>query len=118
MEKWIYKIESPELDNQTCLFHETLFHNANGYIGIRACPEEGYPEDYQTIRGTYINGFYDLVEVKHAEKLYGFISEKQAMINVADTQTIEVYLDGERFSPFAGGVSTPALVRSEGWYHR
>lgn len=104
MEKWIYKIESPELDNQTCLFHETLFHNANGYIGIRACPEEGYPEDYQTIRGTYINGFYDLVEVKHAEKLYGFISEKQAMINVADTQTIEVYLDGERFSPFAGEV--------------
>ncbi len=43
MEKWIYKIEAPKLDNETCLFHETLFHNANGYLGVRSCPEEGYP---------------------------------------------------------------------------
>lgn len=104
MEKWIYKIEAPKLDNETCLFHETLFHNANGYLGVRSCPEEGYPPDYDTVRGTYINGFYDLVEVCHAEKLHGFIDEKQVMLNIADTQTIEVYLESERFSMFEGEI--------------
>lgn len=104
MPKFIYKIKSPQLDNDTCLFHETLFHNANGYLGVRSCFEEGYPEEYTTVRGSYLNGFYDFVDVKHAEKLYGFIEEKQVMLNVADTQTIEIFLDGERFSMFQGKI--------------
>lgn len=104
MKKWTYKLTSPKLDNETCLFHETLFHNANGYLGVRSCFEEGYDEKYDSIRGTYINGFYDFVEVKHAEKLYGFIDEKQVMLNIADTQGIEIYLDDERFSMFDGEV--------------
>ncbi len=57
MEKWIYKIEAPKLDNETCLFHETLFHNANGYLGVRSCPEEGYPPDYDTVRALILMDF-------------------------------------------------------------
>ncbi len=44
------------------------------------------------------------MEVCHAEKLHGFIDEKQVMLNIADTQTIEVYLESERFSMFEGEI--------------
>ena len=43
-EKWIYKIDDLKLDNEALLVNETIFHNANGYIGIRSNFEEGYPE--------------------------------------------------------------------------
>jgi len=104
MSKYIYQVKALDLTNDTCLFQETLFHNANGYLGVRACFEEGYPEGYTSVRGTYLNGFYDFSAVKHAEKLYGFIDEKQVMLNVADTQGIEIFLGGERFSMFRGEI--------------
>ena len=97
-EKWIYKIDDLKMDNEALLVNETIFHNANGYIGVRSNFEEGYPEGYDTIRGSYINGFYDIAEMKQAEKLYGMAEEKETMLNVADGQTICVYLDGEKFS--------------------
>ena len=74
-EKWIYKIDDLKLDNEALLVNETIFHNANGYIGIRSNFEEGYPEGYDTTRGSYINGFYDIAEMKQAEKLYGMAEE-------------------------------------------
>ena len=40
----------------------TVFHNANGYIGVRSDFEEGYAQGYDTIRGSYINGFYDIAK--------------------------------------------------------
>ena len=103
-EKWIYKINDLKLDNESLLVNETIFHNANGYIGVRSNFEEGYPEGYDTIRGSYINGFYDVAEMKQAEKLYGLAEEKETMLNVADGQTIRIYLDKEKFSMFDGEV--------------
>jgi alpha,alpha-trehalose phosphorylase len=93
-----------KLDNNTLLLHETLFHNANGYIGVRSAFEEGFPADYKTVRGQYINGFYDFHEAKQAERLYGLVQEKQTMLNVADTQSVSVYFDDEPFSMFTGTV--------------
>ncbi|MDF2589712.1 MAG: treP [Anaerocolumna sp.] len=98
----VYEINDINLENDELMLYETLFHNANGYIGIRSCFEEGYEKGYNTIRGTYINGFYDIVEMKQAEKLYGLIEEKQAMLNIADTQSIELKIDNESFSLFEG----------------
>ena len=103
-EKWIYKIDDLKMDNEALLVNETIFHNANGYIGVRSNFEEGYPEGYDTIRGSYINGFYDIAEMKQAEKLFGMAEEKETMLNVADGQTICVYLDGKKFSMFDGEV--------------
>jgi alpha,alpha-trehalose phosphorylase len=73
-------------------------------VGIRGNFEEGYEEAYDTIRGTYINGFYDFSEVKHGEKLQGFIEKKQKIINVTDVQGIELFIAGDRFSVFEGEV--------------
>lgn len=102
--KGIYKLENPALDNYSLLLHETLFHNANGYIGIRSAFEEGYPGGYQSMRGQYINGFYDITEMEPPERLYGLIDEKQVMLNVMDTQTIRLFIDEEEFSMFTGEV--------------
>jgi len=119
-EKWIYKISNLKLDDEDLLVNETIFHNANGYLGVRSNFEEGYPEGYDTIRGSYINGFYDIVEMKQAEKLYGMAEEKQTMLNVADGQTIYLKIDGEEFSMFQGTVleSSRWLDMREGYTAR
>ena len=93
-----------KLRSYDLLLNETLFHNANGYIGIRSAFEEGYPDTFSTIRGQYINGFYDFTPAKQAENMYGLVQEKQTMLNIADTQSIKIYFDGEAFSMFEGTV--------------
>lgn len=99
-----YETDHFALDNDSLLLGETLFHNANGYLGVRGNFEEGYQEGYDSIRGIYINGFYDFASMPQAEKLCGLTEEKQTMLNVADTQGIELYVEGERFSLFEGNV--------------
>ncbi|MDR2392690.1 MAG: beta-phosphoglucomutase [Treponema sp.] len=118
--KMIYKIENLQTENAALLLNETLFHNANGYIGIRSNFEEGYPEGLDSIRASYINGFYDFAEMKQAEKLYGFTEEKQTILNVADTQGIRLFLAGEEFSMFRGTVlqSERTLNMAEGYTER
>lgn len=106
----IFRIQTPPLDNYHILLHETLFHNANGYLGIRYDFEEGYPEDYNFIRSQYLNGFYDLVSVPQPERLYGLVQEKQIMLDVANTQTIMLLLEDEQFSMFTGTVLNSSLT--------
>jgi alpha,alpha-trehalose phosphorylase len=100
----VYEIDNLSLDNNDLILNETVFHNANGYIGIRSNFEEGYPDGFDTIRGSYINGFYDIAEMRQAERLYGLVEDKQTMLNVADTQTIQLFVDGERFHLFEGDI--------------
>lgn len=98
----VYEVESPSLDNYNILLNEAIFHNANGYIGIRYDFEEGYPKDYKCTRSQYINGFYDFADMKQPEGLYGLAKRKQIMLNVADTQSIKLFAEDEEFSMFEG----------------
>ena len=86
------------------MLHETLFHNANGYLGVRASLEEGAPQGYKTMRGMYLNGFYEIVPMKQSESLCNLIEEKDSMLNIADVQTLTLSFDGEEFSMFNGKV--------------
>lgn len=119
-DKFVYEVNVPELDNGTLMHYETIFHNANGYIGVRSNFEEEYPVGYDSIRGSYINGFYDIAQMKQAEKLCGFVEEKQTMLNVADTQGIRLILGDEEFSMFEGEVleSSRSLYMKEGYTQR
>lgn len=99
-----YEVNEFALDEDSLKLAETIFHNANGYIGVRGCLEEGYPDGYDTVRGTYINGFYDFVSMPQAEKLCGLIEEKQTMVNIMDTQTLFLTVCGEKFSMFEGTI--------------
>lgn len=100
----VYEVENFSLDLRQVKLHEVLFHNANGYIGIRYDLEEGYPPGYGVTPSQYINGFYDYAKLPQAEKLYGLVEEKQTVLNVANTQTIRIAFDDEEFSMFTGTV--------------
>ncbi len=85
---------------------ETIFHNANGYLGVRGCFEEGTPEGAQSVRGCYINGFYDTVDLKYPETLYGFPTTAQRIVNLPDVQTVKMWVNGQAFSLSEGTVMT------------
>ncbi len=93
--------EHTQKDNN---LNETLFHNANGYIGIRGALEEGVPNDWNTMRGSYINGFYDVIPMKQAENLCNFVDKKDTMVNLADTMSIECKVNGEYFDMLHGNL--------------
>ncbi|MFG6117924.1 glycoside hydrolase family 65 protein [Thalassobacillus sp. B23F22_16] len=99
-----WSIESKEVNHNDFLTEESLFFLGNGYLGVRGNFEEGYQENDKTIRGTYINAFYDEVEIKYGEKLYGFPNTQQKMLNIIDSQSVQIWLDGEKFSLFQGEV--------------
>ena len=96
------KIERFGLDKSAVAQRETIFHTANGYLGVRASFEEGVPAKVRSIRGAYINAFYDSSPILYGEKLYGFASTSQTIVNIVDVQGIRLILDGERFDPFRG----------------
>ncbi len=104
MERNVYEINNTDLSEYRIKLNEALFHNANGYVGFRYDFEEGYPEDYDITYCQYINGFYDFMEAKQAENLYGLINEKQITVNIANTQIIKLYLADESFSMYEGTV--------------
>ena len=70
---------------------ETIFATQNNYLGVRGNFEETVP--YQSsIRGTYINGFYDSHPIPYGEKAFGFPEWSQTIVNVPDAQTILIYV--------------------------
>ena len=100
-----YRVSGCELNEKNLTLQETIFHNANGYLGVRGTLEEGCPEAFDTMRGMYINGFYDMTPMKQAEKLCGLVEDKESMVNAADTQTILVTFGKRQFSMFDGTVA-------------
>lgn len=91
----MYVRQEQSLDNDVLSLEETLFHSANGYIGVRGAFEEGYPHGFTTVRGSYVNGVYDIVPMPQAEPLHGLVTKKQTLVNVADVQDLRLYVDGE-----------------------
>jgi alpha,alpha-trehalose phosphorylase len=81
-------IEDYSIQNEDLLKNESLFHVANGYLGVRGNFEEGYRESFGTIRGTYINAFHEVNNMQYSEKLHGFPETKQNILNIIDAQTI------------------------------
>src|SRR5690606_15661662 len=71
---------------------ETLFAVANGYLGLRGNFPEGRHE-YE--HGTYINGFHETFQIRHAENAYGFAEIGQTIINAPDAKVMRVYVDDE-----------------------
>jgi alpha,alpha-trehalose phosphorylase len=71
---------------------ESVFAVANGYLGMRANPEEGRPA---LAHGTFINGFHETSRIRHAEDAYGFATVGQTIVSVPDTSVIRLYVDDE-----------------------
>lgn len=90
--------------NKEFLVEESLLFTGNGYVGIRGNLEEGYPNSWNTVRGTYLNGFYDVTDITYGESAYGFPKDAQKIVNISDAQTIRLWVGEEEFSVFKGQV--------------
>ncbi len=71
---------------------ETLFALGNGYLGMRANPEEGREAHSH---GTYLNGFHETWPIMHAEEAFGFAKTGQTIVNVPDAKLLKLYVDDE-----------------------
>ena len=71
---------------------ETALALSNGYLGVRAVPEEGRPAFSP---GVFVNGFHETWPIIHAEDAYGLARVGQTIVNVPDASTIELYVDDE-----------------------
>lgn len=102
MNNWSILQENFNKDN--FMLNETLFHLANGYLGIRDSLEENLTNKINSVRGTYINGFYETETIKYGEKLYGYAEYSQSIVNITDVQTIELWINNEKFSILDGEI--------------
>lgn len=91
----MWHLTSNNLDCERLLLEESLFSIGNGYIGIRGCFEEAPELIPNTIRGSYINGYYDRVPILYGESAYGFPTVQDKQPRIMDTQTSLILLDGE-----------------------
>lgn len=98
----LYRTTATAFSEKLAAREETLLHVANGTIGVRGTLEEGAPEGMDTMRGMYLNGFYEYVPMKQAEKLTHVSERKESMINAVDTQGLLADLDGETFRMWEG----------------
>ncbi len=71
---------------------ETVFAVGNGYLGMRGNVEEGRESH---AHGTFINGFHETWQIRHAEEAFGFARIGQTIVNVPDAKTIKLYVDDE-----------------------
>jgi alpha,alpha-trehalose phosphorylase len=71
---------------------ETLFALGNGYLGMRANPEEGREAHSH---GTYLNGFHETWPIMHAEEAFGFAKTGQTIVNAPDAKLLKLYVDDE-----------------------
>lgn len=72
---------------------ETVFAVGNGYLGLRGNNEEGNAEAHA--HGTFVNGFHETWDIRHAEDAFAFAKTGQTIVNVPDTKTIAITVDGE-----------------------
>ncbi len=85
--------------------YEALFAVSNGYLGIRATPEEGGPF-HET--GTYLNGFYETWPIVYGEDAHGFAEHGQTMLQVPDGTLMKLYVDDDPFT-----IDTARLISFE-----
>jgi alpha,alpha-trehalose phosphorylase len=87
-----WRLIEREYDSRDLGLTETLFAVGNGYLGLRANPEEG--RDAHS-HGTYVNGFHETWSIHHAEDAFGFAKLGQTIVNVPDAKLMKLYIDDE-----------------------
>ncbi|MEC0092111.1 glycoside hydrolase family 65 protein [Paenibacillus macquariensis] len=95
-----WRISNHAISVETLLNLESIFALGNGYLGVRGNFEEGYAEGMDSIRGTYLNAFHDVINIPYGEKLFAFPSTQQKLVNGIDSQSIRLFI-GEEEEPFS-----------------
>jgi alpha,alpha-trehalose phosphorylase len=80
---------------------ESIFALSNGHIGLRGNLDEGEPFG---VPGSYLNGFFEILPLPHAEAGYGYPEQGQSLINVTNGKLIRLLVDDEPFDVRYGTV--------------
>lgn len=120
-EPWSLSIE--EFNPKKQMLLETLFAQANGYIGSRGSYEEPLSDSIVSCEGVYLNGVYQQEPIVHAESAYGFATHNQKMIQVPNGKQIFLTIDGEHLTACSNHTSgtreldfkTGVLTRTQNW---
>ena len=72
-------VREKRLDLDLIAETESVFALANGHLGLRGNLDEGEPVDTP---GTYLNAFYEVRPLPHAETAYGLPDAGQTVVNV------------------------------------
>ncbi len=78
---------------------ETLYSVANGFLGIRGHLDELVGGSHQSVRGTYINGYYESRPIHYEDGGYGYAMKTQTMLNIPDATALKILIDGQEESP-------------------
>ena len=92
VEPW--SVPETTLDLDALARTESVFALANGHIGLRGNLDEGEPYG---LPGTYLNSFYELRPLPHAETAYGYPESGQTIVNVTNGKIIRLLVDDEPF---------------------
>jgi len=92
VEPW--SVPELEVDLEILAQTESVFALSNGHIGMRGNLDEGEPAG---LPGTYLNGYYEVRPLPHAEAGYGYPEAGQTMINVTNGKVIRLLVDDEPF---------------------
>ncbi|HJU48141.1 MAG TPA: glycosyl hydrolase family 65 protein [Gaiellaceae bacterium] len=90
VEPW--SVRETALEMETLARSEAVFALSNGHIGLRANLDEGEPFG---VPGTYLNSFYELRPLPHAEGGYGYPESGQTIVNVTNGKLIRLLVDDE-----------------------
>lgn len=80
-------------DPEYAMLSESVFSQANEYMGVRGYMEEGC--FCERLLGSYFNGIYERLPVD-APGYKGMVRSTEFMVNSADWLYTEIYADGER----------------------
>lgn len=92
VEPW--HVRETRLDLEILAQSESAFALSNGHIGLRGNLDEGEPHG---LPGTYLNSFYELRPLPHAEAGYGYPEEGQTAVNVTNGKLLRLLVDDEPF---------------------
>ncbi len=92
VEPWM--IRETHLDLDRLAQTESVFALANGHIGLRGNLDEGEPSG---LPGTYLNGFYEVRPLPHAEAAYGDPEASQTVVNVTNGKIMRLLVEDEPF---------------------
>ena len=89
-----WSVHETRLDLDALAKTESMFALANGHLGLRGNLDEGEPFG---LPGTYLNSFYELRPLPHAEAAYGYPESGQTLVNVTNGKIIRLLVDDEPF---------------------
>jgi alpha,alpha-trehalose phosphorylase len=89
-----WNVPERELHLELLAQTESIFALSNGHLGLRGNLDEGEPS---ALPGTYLNGFYEVRPLPHAEAAYGDPEAGQTIIDVTNGKLIRLLVDDEPF---------------------